>query len=59
LSIRNVARYSKTLLSLITYDEHGGFYDHVAEITVGLIDGPVPTAHPGLVSNQRPRHLLA
>ena len=34
-ALRNGPRWNKTLL-LITYDEHGGFYDHVPPPQVGV-----------------------
>lgn len=34
-ALRNGPRWNKTLL-LITYDEHGGFYDHVAPPQTGV-----------------------
>ena len=37
--IANPARWARTLM-IVTYDEHGGFYDHVSPL-------PIPTSVPG------------
>ena len=40
-AVRNSPKWNRTLL-ILTFDEHGGFYDHVAPPTVGI---PKPDDH--------------
>jgi len=46
--LRNPGVFSKTLL-LITYDEHGGFYDHVPPPTDAVAPGGAPTVLQSLI----------
>jgi phospholipase C len=43
----NPARWAKTLL-IITYDEHGGFFDHVPPLPISAVAGGRPFATTGL-----------
>ena len=47
----NPERWRRTLL-LITYDEHGGFYDHVSPLVLRT-DPPTPNAYPPLRDDGR------
>jgi phospholipase C len=45
--ISNPARWAKTLL-IVTFDEHGGFYDHVPPLAMPCVVAGVPVATTGV-----------
>jgi phospholipase C len=50
----NEDQWRRTLL-VVTYDEHGGFYDHVPPSGLGQSDPPLPKLHPDGATHYGPR----